>query len=229
MDEVGAAGARYQGTMKRLLLLLAVPAAFLAGCSGGNSTPTAGATTTAATAPADAGPATTPPAGQEAAPSVSVAHPKPTKSGTAGTDVARCHSKDLTLKIAGGDAAAGTYRENLVFTNKSGHKCTLYGYPGVSWVTGDNGKQVNDPFSRETGSKQTITLTPGGVAHSIVQQHSTGAYAPANCKPVAVRGFRVYPPDETASIFVSQPQDVCSVTGVNLGQIFVIEAGAGGN
>ena len=206
---------RYQGDMKRLLTLVAVPAVLLAGCSGGTTTPTAGPTTTAAP------PAATETTGESPDPSPSE---KPTTSNA----VARCHSQDLALKLGDGDGAAGTSRVNLLFTNKSAHKCMLYGYPGVSWVTGADGTQVNDPFSREKGTKKTVTLAPGGVAHAILQQHAAGNYDAAKCKPVTTRGFRVYPPDETASIFLSSPGTECSAKGVNLGQVFVIETGTGG-
>jgi hypothetical protein len=39
------------------------------------------------------------------------------------------------------------------------------------------------------------------------------------CDPVAVRGFRVYPPDETTSVFVSQPQTACSAKGKGVGGV----------
>jgi Protein of unknown function (DUF4232) len=114
-----------------------------------------------------------------------------------------------------------------VFTNKSGHRCTLYGYPGVSWVTGDGGTQVNDPFQRGAGTRKTVTLAAGGQAHTVLVTHSAGAFPTDKCKPVTVRGYRVYPPDETAAIFVSRPGPECSVKGVNLGQVLPIQSGAG--
>jgi hypothetical protein len=126
-----------------------------------------------------------------------------------------------------GDAAAGTYHTDLVFTDKSKHSCTLYGYPGVSWVTGDNGTQVNDPFQRNAGTKKTITLAPGGQAHAVLITHSAPNYPTEKCNPVSVRGYRIYPPDETASIFVSSPQTECSIKGVNLGQVLPISSGPG--
>jgi hypothetical protein len=139
----------------------------------------------------------------------------------------RCHSSDLSLKIGTGGAGAGTYHTNLVLTDKSTHSCTLYGYPGVSWVAGDNGTQVNDPFERESGTKKTITLKPGGVAHVVLVTHSALAYPTEKCKPVQVRGLRIYPPDETASIFLSRPTTECSAKGVNLGQVEPAASGPG--
>jgi hypothetical protein len=131
------------------------------------------------------------------------------------------------VKTGTGGAAAGTYHTNLVFTDKSDHKCTLDGYPGVSWVTGDNGTQVNDPFQRNSGTKKTITLSPGGQAHAVLVTHNALNYPADKCKPVDIRGYRIYPPDETAAIFVSAPGKQCSVKGTNLGQVLPITSGAG--
>jgi uncharacterized protein DUF4232 len=212
--------------MKRLLILLAVPVALVAGCSAG-STPAAQPTTAAATTPAapstgTGGAATTEPTTEPTATSSHTATP------AAGTG--RCHSQDLTVKTGGGDGAAGSFSVNLVFTNKSAQKCTLTGYPGVSWVTGDNGTQVNAAFGRAglgAGPKQTITLAPGGVAHAMLVQGHPENFPVAKCKPVKVRGYRVYPPDETASIFVSSPQSVCSAQNVGVGTVYRMDKGPG--
>lgn len=211
---------RYQRIMKRLLPILAVPALLLTGCSAGNDTtassaPSATTTTTAST------PATSPAA------SASSGDNSGTVSAGQGGGTARCHTGDLSLKVGTGGAAAGTYHTNLVFTDKSGHKCTLEGYPGVSWVTGDNGTQVNDPFQRNSGPKKTITLSPGGQAHAVLITHAALNYPADKCKPTDVRGYRIYPPDETAAIFVSAPGQECSIKGVNLGQVLPIASGAG--
>jgi hypothetical protein len=203
--------------MKRLLPILAVPALLLTGCSAGNSTtasPPSGATTTSPSATSSLGPRES--SGTDESPSTST-----------GTGTARCHSGDLSLKLGTGDAAAGTYHTDLVFTDKSDHRCTLYGYPGVSWVTGDNGTQVNDPFGRGSGTRNTITLSPGGQAHAVLVTHAALNFPADKCKPVDVRGYRVYPPDETASIFVSAPGRQCSVKGTNLGQVLPIVSGPG--
>ena len=209
--------------MKRFLPLLAVPAFILAGCSastGTSASPTPSATSAAATAtPSDSSTATGAPATSSGTTS--------SGSGQGAGSVTRCHTADLSLKFGLGDAAAGTYHQNLIFTNKSGHSCTLYGYPGVSWVTGDNGTQVNDPLERNAGTKKTITLASGGQAHAVIITHQALNYPTAKCKPVAIRGYRIYPPGETASIFVSQAGTQCSIKGVNLGQVLPIAAGPG--
>jgi Protein of unknown function (DUF4232) len=209
--------------MKRLLPLLAVPALLLAGCSSGNSTtaaPTASATGAVGTAPTTA-PTTATSTTDPASPSASAT----AKNSVTGTP--RCHTGDLTVKTGTGQGAAGTQHTNLVFADKSDHPCTLTGYPGVSWVTGDSGTQVNDPFKRAAGTKRTVTLVPGGKAHAVLVTHAALNFAAGQCKPTDVRGYRIYPPDETAAIFVSAPGKQCSAKGVNLGEVQLIASGPG--
>lgn len=198
--------------MKRILPLLAVPAVLLAGCSAGNGTTAAPAPTTS-TAPIE-NPSGESPAGES--PTVSL-----------GSRTERCHTADLSVKTGTGGAAAGTYHTDLVFTDKSDRRCTVDGYPGVSWVSGDNGTQVNDPFQRGSGIKKTITLAPGGQAHAVLVTHNALNYPADKCKPIDVRGYRIYPPDETAAIFVSAPGKECSIKGTNLGQVLPIASGPG--
>lgn len=209
--------------MKRYLPLLAAPALILAGCSASNGStaaPAPSATSAAAPSPSDTTATTGPPATGSTTSAAS-------SSGSGAGTTTRCHTADLSLKFADGTGAAGTDHVNLVFTNKSGHTCTLYGYPGVSWVTGDSGTQVNDPLERVSGTKKTITLSSGAQAHTVVITHVAENYPADKCKPVPIRGYRIYPPEETAAIFVSQPGTECSIKGVNLGQIKPIESGAG--
>jgi hypothetical protein len=201
--------------MRRLLSILALPAAMLAGCT--------------AAAPLSSSSAS-------ASPSPSVFSEPPTTSPTTEaavvattSAVSRCHTGDLKVTAAYGDGAAGHYSINLRFTNRSGHTCTLYGYPGVSWVTGDNGTQVNDPFQRVSETKKTITLKPGATGHAMVVEVQVGFFDEKVCKPVSVRGYRVYPPDETAAIFVSSPEKACSAKGIGVGQVYPIVSGTGTN
>jgi hypothetical protein len=139
---------------------------------------------------------------------------------------ARCHTGELkvTSQAGPGGGAAGSEYVWLVFTNVSGRTCTLYGYPGVSWVTGPSGQQVNDPTERAGATPARVVLAPGGVAHAQVRHANPEMYGP-DCHPVQVAGFRVYPPDETAAVFVPWASQACSAKGVNLGEVWPIAAG----
>jgi hypothetical protein len=209
--------------MKRFLPLLALPAVLLAGCSasGTISSPATTGSAPTGSAPSSStglGAATTTPATKQATTKV-----EPVTS----TGTPRCHSGDLKVTSAYGDGATGHYSVNLRFTNKSTHACTLSGYPGVSWVTGDDGKQVNDPFKRATSTKKTITIKSGATAHSMLLEVQHSFFDAKTCQAADVRGYRIYPPDETAAIFVSAPETVCSAKGIGLGEVYPVTTGAG--
>lgn len=170
---------------------------------------------TAATgdAPATTTPGTTP---------AKTAQPESTSAGSG-----RCHTADLKVAVAADPAGGATshHGELLVFTNSSAHKCTLYGYPGVSFVAGDQGAQVGSAFTRNGGTRKMIQLAAGAKAHATIVLVTTEVFDAADCKPVQVRGYRIYPPDETASIFVSRPQKACSVKGSGAGEVQPVAAG----
>jgi Protein of unknown function (DUF4232) len=226
---VGQAPEQYEYVMNRLLPLLAVPVFLIAGCAAGTNTNSAPSPTPTTRGTASAGQgggsATTTTSGTPAAGNTGTGNQS--GDGSVVSSPPRCHTADLSVRMGAGGAAAGTFHTNLDFTNKSHHTCTLYGYPGVSWVTGNKGTQVNDPFQRVSGTRKTIKLAPGGTAHAILITHDALNFPASTCKPVSVRGYRIYPPDETAAVFVSAPQTQCSAKSVNLGQVEPIAAGAG--
>ena len=97
----------------------------------------------------------------------------------------------------------------LQLKNISSSTCTLYGYPGVSWVAGADGHQVGAAATRQpdsTGSKeQTVTLASGALASAPLDIVDAGVFSKSQCKPVPVRGLRVYPPGEKSAMFLSLP------------------------
>jgi hypothetical protein len=119
---------------------------------------------------------------------------------------------DLKLSFGGGDSAAGTAYRALVFTNKGSRTCTIQGFPGVSYVTGDDGHQVG-PAAYRTGEKgPVVTLKPGGAAFSDIGFVQVRNFDPAVCKPTEVRGLRIYPPHEYNSMFIAAPGTGCAGT-----------------
>ncbi|MFI5844124.1 DUF4232 domain-containing protein [Catenuloplanes sp. NPDC051500] len=143
--------------------------------------------------------------------SVATAPPNPAEPG-------RCHTADLTVTIAPatGGGAAGHHGERLTFTNASAMPCTLEGFPGVSFVTGDDSTQVGADFKREGDTAAKLTLNPGDSAATDLLLADTGA---AGCEPTETRGFRIFPPDETAAIFVSSPQQACKEADKGVGTV----------
>ena len=136
------------------------------------------------------------------------------RSGSAGsgsTGMTTCRAANLKASVGGGTGAgASNDHIGLNLRNAGPVSCTLYGYPGVSWVAGADGRQVGDAATRvpdSTGSREkTVTLAPGAVASApldIVQAAAIGTGQ--QCEPVPVRGLRVYPPGEKAALFLSLP------------------------
>jgi hypothetical protein len=97
----------------------------------------------------------------------------------------------------------------LQLRNVGSVACALYGYPGVSWVAGSDGHQVGAAAVRQAetsgSAEQTVTLAPGAIASAPLDIVDAAVFTPSQCKPVPVKGLRVYPPGEKAALFLSLP------------------------
>ncbi len=188
-------------------------ALLLTGCDLGGSAdpgnpevPTVTESTSRQAAPVPPGTASSPPVSTAQA-----QQPQPTPKPAPGSE-AECKVADLKLSLQDTDAEAGTAHRNLIFTNKGSRTCTIQGFPGVSYVTGDDGRQVG-PAAFRTGEKgPVITLKPGASAFSDIGFVQVRNYDPAVCKPTEVRGLRVYPPHEYDSMFIESPGTGCAGT-----------------
>lgn len=186
----------------------AVIALLLAGCDGADSTSSANpdvpdiSASSSATQPA---PTTPPPTSTSTAQAQQPAQPTPNTAASG-----ECKVADLSLSLSEGEGTAGTYYRSLVFTNKGTRTCTIQGFPGVSYVAGDDGHQVG-PSAKRNGEKgPAITLEPGESAYADVGFVQVMNYDPAVCQPTETRGIRVYPPHEYDSMFVPSPGTGCA-------------------
>jgi len=130
----------------------------------------------------------------------------------------------------------------LQLRNIGSSACTLYGYPGVSWVAGADGHQVGAAAVRQAdpagSAEKTVTLAPGALASAPLDIVDAAVFSPSQCKPVPVRGLRVYPPGEKAALFLSLPTQAggygeCSGTttdpALTIGYVQAgVQSGAGG-
>lgn len=121
-----------------------------------------------------------------------------------------CTSTDLELSLGKGEGAAGTVWRPLRFTNVSGSACEIQGFPGVSYVAGDDGHQVGAAAYRDGSKGPPVTLKSGDTAYAAVGFAQVGNYDPAECEPTKVRGLRVYPPQETESMYLANPGTGCA-------------------
>jgi hypothetical protein len=97
----------------------------------------------------------------------------------------------------------------LQLRNIGSSACTLDGYPGVSWVAGADGHQVGAAATRQPDAsghaEGSVTLAPGATASAPLDIVDAAVLPKSACKPVAVRGLRVYPPGQRAALFISLP------------------------
>jgi hypothetical protein len=171
------------------------------------------------TAPEATSPGTTP----AAAPA-----PATTNAPSTPIDPTICRSSALSVTVGSSEGAAGTIYASLRFTNTGPNQCVLHGFPGVSYVGGDNGAQIGPAAEHDGVKGAAVNLPHGGVASAQLAMVQVLNYDAAACHPTPVKGLRVYPPGETASVFVPLRGTGCSSTppGPQL-RIKTVQAGPG--
>jgi hypothetical protein len=116
-------------------------------------------------------------------------------------------------KCATSGLVAGSTYYSLEFTNLSGHRCTLFGYPGVSAVD-LGGRQLGIAGSRDAHTpSRTVNLAAGKTASAVLQVTDPGVFPKTSCRPVTAAGLRVYPPNQTEPRVVPFPFSACSGSG----------------
>ncbi|WP_245761415.1 DUF4232 domain-containing protein [Saccharopolyspora shandongensis] len=142
-----------------------------------------------------------------------------------------CKAADLQLSFGKGDGAAGTVYRPLIFTNTSDRRCVIQGFPGVSYVGGNDGHQIGAPAFRDGSKGRAITLQPGDQASAVIGYVNIDNYDAEVCRPEPAKGLRIYPPQETASMYIpfDNPETACSNDKLPGNQLTVqtIKAGTG--
>jgi hypothetical protein len=130
----------------------------------------------------------------------------------AATGPAACATSALHVSVSrSGGVAAGSSYYPIVFTNVSAASCTLYGYPGVSFVTGAGGSQIGIPATENPAHpRKLITLSPGQAGHAELQVVDAQNYPPADCGVVTAHWLKVYPPNQTAPVYASFTAQACT-------------------
>jgi hypothetical protein len=204
--------------MKNVLLAVPLLAAgvLAAGCAASSTSsaaagsPTGGASTSASPASSGAASSGAASTGGASAGAASSGPSASASSSDAASGTPVCTSADLKVSLGGG-AGAGMSQNHigLQLRNVGASACTVYGYPGVSWVAGADGHQVGAAAERQadnSGSgERTVTLAPGALASAPLDIVDAAVIPASQCKPVPVRGLRVYPPGNTAALFLPLP------------------------
>ena len=177
----------------------------------------AGGTTTGAAGPlpvsTDA-PSTTTTTVQAPAPAPAPAGQPEVAAAAANRTDGLCKAGDVKLALGTGDAGAGSVFRPLLITNVSARPCTIQGFPGVSYVAGDDGHQVGKAAFR-TGTKgNAVKLNKGQTAAADIRFVNALNFDPAVCRPTEVTGLRIYLPQETAAKFLPAPGTGCAGTAI---------------
>jgi hypothetical protein len=103
----------------------------------------------------------------------------------------------------------------LILTNSGSAACHLKGFAGVSLTDSPGGGPIGAPARRDTSAPVVdVLLAPGQSGTAVLRYTQARNYA--DCALVPAAGFRIYPPEETASLFVAQPSDACSNASIEL-------------
>lgn len=147
---------------------------------------------------------------------VTVTPPPATETVTASPPTAPpglCRTKDLRLAVGQQNGAAGTVYYPLDFTNVSSAACTMYGYPGVAFVTAKGGSLIGAPAGRRlTGGivPTLITLRPGATAHATLAVSDVLVSNQCHNHQVPVNTIQVYPPDQYTALFAPFSRTGCA-------------------
>jgi hypothetical protein len=188
-----------------------------AGGSSANPAPTVTVTTTAPAAASSPAAGTSTGAGGSGTPRVV-------------TGPAACTTADLHVALGQANGAAGSTIVPIEFENQATSTCTMFGYPGVSFVTSVGGSQIGASGGENSATpRKLITLSPGAKAHALMSVTVAQNFPASKCNVVKAHWLKVFPPGETAALFLKYTSDTCSSpsTAVRVLNIETVQAGGG--
>jgi uncharacterized cupredoxin-like copper-binding protein len=130
--------------------------------------------------------------------------------------IALCKAAGLSAATdASGGGAAGSVYMKLNLTNTGSEACVLRGFAGVSLAADAAGAPIGAPAIRdEATAPANVLLAPGQSGSAVLRYTQAGNYP--ECTRVDAAGYRIYPPEDTASLFLPQPTKACSNTEITL-------------
>lgn len=135
---------------------------------------------------------------------------------TSSTGPALCKAANLkaSLDATGGGAAGSVYMQ-LILKNSGAKPCLLKGFAGVSLTAGSGGSPIGAPATRDDSAPVAdVLLAPGKSGKATLRYTQAGNYPACTRTPAA--GFRVYPPEDTASLFLPTAKDACRESAIKL-------------
>ena len=122
-----------------------------------------------------------------------------------------CPTSSLQVKLGLSEGYAGGVYQVINFTSTSSASCTLFGYPGVSLVTGPPYAQLGSAAKRSTTTPvKLITLAPGETADAQLQIVDALNFPSATCHPTKATNLKVYPPNQTAPVYLADTSYGCA-------------------
>jgi hypothetical protein len=163
--------------------------------------------------------------------SSTVVPPPTTPAGSlspAVTGTPQCATSSLSVTLGPSSGYAGGVDVTVVFTNTSGTTCTLYGYPGVSLVSAPPYTQIGLAAQRSTTTPvAVVTLATGATASAMVQIVDALNFPTATCGPTKAAFLRIYPPNQTAPVYLANTSEACAQPVQTL-SVTPVQAGSGG-
>ncbi|MBO8194178.1 DUF4232 domain-containing protein [Streptomyces oryzae] len=156
----------------------------------------------------------------------STAEARSSAAHSAGTSGSACTAGDLKGSIGPNHPGAGQENFAVVLTNKSGHTCTVRGFPGFAFLNSD-GEQVSlDPQRDSSGTEtHTVKLSPGKSAWAPLSYTNPEM---TNVPTVTPHSALITPPDRRTSLRVDWSGGPVSATGkASVPKIGPLSAGTG--
>lgn len=186
-----------------MLIVVTIATLAAGACTAAPSTPGAPTSTAAAPTPTSAAASTPTPTAVPTSATV-----RPTSAGA----VPNCATSELKGSLGQEEDAAGSAYAPLLLTNSGTRTCELRGFPGVSYVAGADGHQVGPAAAMDGPRGGEVVLKPGAAAAAQLQLVNVANFDAAACQPTPVRGLRVYPPGDTASLYIAWAGTGCAIT-----------------
>ncbi len=116
----------------------------------------------------------------------------------------------VRLDASAAGAAAGTEYLPLDFTNVTGARCRLAGFPAVS-ATSSTGHRVGAAAALDRSlAARPLVLGAGQTAHAWLRLADVANLPAALCRPVTAAGLRVLLPGQSGEIFVAHRLLTCA-------------------
>ena len=132
----------------------------------------------------------------------------------AGPSLCKAATLSAATDATGGGAAGSVYM-TLTLTNTGTEPCVLKGFPGVSLAADANGEPIGAPAKRDESTPVAdVLLAPGQGGKAVLRYTHAENYTDCTLTPAA--GYRIYPPEDTASLFLAQPTQACSNAAIEL-------------